>query len=202
MFPQWRGYEPLEKSSSQLSPSAYYFQEATSYAVHKLGSLPRNLTRLARRSPWSRQQYGNSLATCDSRGHYSSLPTSGRLRWLLRRFCVFAAVLPHVLFLILVFCAIFFPSYTRTPARYGVLRELSSNSSVPGRANLRSEKVFIAASIHDPDGGLTGGAWGQSVLDLVDLLGPENVFLSIYENDPSELAQASLETFRREAQCE
>ncbi|KAL9081300.1 MAG: hypothetical protein Q9157_000155 [Trypethelium eluteriae] len=79
--------------------------------------------------------------------------------------------------------------------------ERSSNSSVPGRANLFNEKVFIASSIYDPDGTLTGGAWGEAVLDLIDLLGPDNVFLSVYENDPDEIAYASLDVFRREVQC-
>ncbi|KAI9713982.1 MAG: hypothetical protein M1820_000712 [Bogoriella megaspora] len=86
-------------------------------------------------------------------------------------------------------------------AHYGVLRQRASNSSVAGRANPSNEKVFIVSSIYDPNGALTGGAWGQTVLDLIDILGPTNVFLSVYENDPSELAEASLDDFRRAVHC-
>ena len=56
-------------------------------------------------------------------------------------------------------------------------------STAPGRGNPRHEKVFIAASLYDPDGELALGQWGSRVLELIDLLGPDNVFLSIYEND-------------------
>lgn len=56
-------------------------------------------------------------------------------------------------------------------------------NSGPGRGNPRNEKVFIAASLYDRDGELARGQWGQQLLALVDLLGPQNVFVSIYEND-------------------
>ena len=198
MFPRWSGYEPLERSSSQSRASSYLLQDAASYVFHRISSVPRNVSWLARRPSWTRQPKTNST---DSRLFHRPLSASSRLRRFSRRLCVFAAIFPHILFLILVFCALFFPSYTSTPTRYRILGEQSSNSSVPGRANPFNEKIFIAASIYEPEGQLTRGAWGEAVLDLIDLLGPENVFLSVYENDPTDLAAASLDTFRSEAQC-
>lgn len=198
MFPQWSGYEPLERSSSQSRASSYLLQDAASYVFHRISSVPRNVSWFARRPSWTRQLKNNAT---DSRHHHRPLSASGKLRRISRRFCVFAAIFPHILFLILVFSAVFFPSYTWTPARYQILSERSSNSSIPGRANLNNEKIFIASSIYDPEGELTGGSWGEAVLDLIDLLGPENVFLSVYENDPTHQAAVSLDAFRREAQC-
>ncbi|KAL3444772.1 cryptococcal mannosyltransferase 1-domain-containing protein [Aspergillus insuetus] len=76
-----------------------------------------------------------------------------------------------------------YPSYTHPPAHYTSLRRQVSQSEHPGRGNIRNEKVFIAASLYDPSGELARGAWGFSILQLITLLGEENVFLSIYENE-------------------
>ncbi|TKA80986.1 hypothetical protein B0A49_01046 [Cryomyces minteri] len=89
------------------------------------------------------------------------------------------------------------PSYTHAPAHYDTLRQRTLNSNSTGSGNINNEKVFIAASIYDKNGGLTGGLWGQAVLRLVNILGPENVFLSIYENDPDPLAATSLKELGR-----
>ena len=199
MFSQWAGYGPLEPTSSlQSRASWYHLQEGASYALHRLTSIPRNLSWLARRPPWMRQQ---KIKLTDYRVHHRTVPATSRLRWSLRRLCFLIALLPHLLFLALVLCALFFPSYTLAPERYQDLAERSSNSSIPGRANPLNEKIFIASSIHDPTGALAGGIWGEMVLDLIDLLGPDNVFLSIYENDPTSLAGASLNALRRNVQC-
>ncbi|KAL9055079.1 MAG: hypothetical protein Q9162_003749 [Coniocarpon cinnabarinum] len=56
-----------------------------------------------------------------------------------------------------------------------------ANSSLPGRANVNKEQIFIAANIVNAH--LVRGAWGRSLAQLIEILGPENVFLSIYEND-------------------
>ena len=198
MFPRWRGYELLGKSSSQPRVSSYYWKEAAGYVLQRLHSVPHSVLSLAHRPPRIWQQKDNPH---DGSIHYRVLPASCQLRRVFRRFCVFAAILPHILFIILVLCAVFFPSYTKTPAHYRILVERSSNSSIPGRANPHNEKIFIASSIYEPDGGLTGGVWGEAVLDLIDLLGPDNVFLSVYENDPTDAAAASLYAFQHEAQC-
>ncbi|KAM3416682.1 hypothetical protein BST61_g8273 [Cercospora zeina] len=68
-------------------------------------------------------------------------------------------------------------------------------------ANVYNEKVFIAASIYDKEGEVVSGEWGHSVLDLISILGPQNVFLSLYENDPDPMAKAALEAFSRNLTC-
>ncbi|KAL8837051.1 MAG: hypothetical protein Q9176_005920 [Flavoplaca citrina] len=50
--------------------------------------------------------------------------------------------------------------------------------------------------LYDPDGSLVGGNWGRAVLELVELLGPQNVHLSVYEDDASPKAKAALEKMR------
>ena len=98
--------------------------------------------------------------------------------------------------------AIFFPSYTHRPAHYRPLQHAMDASDRPGRGNPHNEKIFIASSIFDRDGDLVGGAWGQSVLDLIDLLGPNNTYLSIYENDSGAKGLQALELFERRVPCE
>jgi mannosyltransferase 1 (CAP59) len=58
-------------------------------------------------------------------------------------------------------------------------------------ANPHQERVFIAANIVDKD--LIKGAWGKALLDLIDIIGPENAFLSIYENDSGSDTKQALE---------
>jgi hypothetical protein len=48
-----------------------------------------------------------------------------------------------------------------------------------------NETVFIAANIVDAE--LINGAWGQSLIDLVELIGPEKVHVSIYGGPPDAL---------------
>jgi hypothetical protein len=69
-------------------------------------------------------------------------------------------------------------------------------SSEPGRGNVNKEMIFIAAALYDAVGELLNGASGHSVLGLVDLLGPDNVYLSIYENDADPAAIAALASFK------
>lgn len=79
------------------------------------------------------------------------------------------------------------PSYSVRPYHYA------------GR-NLRREKVFIAANIVDEK--LIRGSWGQQVVELVELLGRDNVFLSIYENDSGPGTKAALHELGNKVQCE
>ncbi|KAF3914724.1 hypothetical protein AA313_de0208125 [Arthrobotrys entomopaga] len=89
-------------------------------------------------------------------------------------------------FLLLVLIPILKPSYSNRPPHF------------TGK-NINNEKVFIAANIEDE--GLIRGAWGKSVLDLIDLLGQENVFLSIYENDGGPGVKAALEELSTLVKC-
>ena len=104
-----------------------------------------------------------------------------------------------LLFVLSVSRAIIFPSYQNPPAHYNVLRDAVIKSTQPGRGNPRGEKVFIAANILQAD--LIRGAWGSSVLELIDLLGEENVFLSIYENDSGPETAKALGEFREKVKC-
>jgi ZIP family zinc transporter len=103
-------------------------------------------------------------------------------------------------FLVLV-AGIFFPSYTNRPAHYLDLQQRAEGSTDPGRANPYGEKIFIAASLYEDKGQMTSGGWGKSVLQLIDLLGPDNVHLSIYEDNPTDEAKQSLDSFRQNVTC-
>lgn len=109
--------------------------------------------------------------------------------------------MPYILVFLVLFAAIFFPSYTVRPAHYTELRQRALKHTAPGRANPYHEKVFIAAALSEEKGHLTSGGWGRSVLQLVDLLGPENVHLSVYEDNADEETKQSLIAFRRNATC-
>ncbi|KAF1847465.1 glycosyltransferase family 69 protein [Cucurbitaria berberidis CBS 394.84] len=108
---------------------------------------------------------------------------------------------PYILLLLVLVAGIFFPSYTVRPAHYTELRQRASETTAPGRGNPHREKVFIAAALSEEKGHLTSGAWGRAVLQLVDLLGPENVHLSIYEDNTDAETKLSLTKFRHEATC-
>ena len=96
---------------------------------------------------------------------------------------------------------IFRPSYTHLPPHYASLRTKSLQSNAPGRGNLLNEKVFIAASLYDQGGDLARGQWGKSVLALINLLGEDNVFLSIYENNSGVEGEQALSEFGRHVSC-
>ena len=95
-------------------------------------------------------------------------------------------------------CGIFFPSYASPPQRYTDLRRRGDQGF---NVNQRGEKIFIAASLYDYHGELVSGFWGEAVQRLIHLLGPENVFLSVYENDPDDLAQVALDEFSKHLKC-
>lgn len=93
------------------------------------------------------------------------------------------------------------PSYTRPPPHYRELKERCTGpDAVAGCANPFNEKVFISISLYDKGGHLASGRWGEQVLELIQMLGPENTFLSIYEND-SPLGEAPLADFKSKVPC-
>lgn len=93
------------------------------------------------------------------------------------------------------------PSYTQLPGQYQALRSRALATQEQGRANPNSEKVFIAASIYDKGGRLLHGHWGIAILNLIELLGYENVFLSIYGNDNGPDAGIALRDFEKKVKC-
>lgn len=97
--------------------------------------------------------------------------------------------------------AVFYPSYTHLPSHYQELRDQVKSSFQPGRGNPKHEKIFIAASIRDRHGKLATGVWAEKLLELVELLGPDNVFLSIYENNAGAVGRAALEELDERLTC-
>lgn len=102
-----------------------------------------------------------------------------------------------VISFLLAFTALFNPSYTRGqyPENYHAVTDSvrrgggtnpagfwrgdaarNTKTTTGGRGNPLGEKVYIAANIVDAE--LVRGAWGDAVLELMDLLGEQNVFLS------------------------
>ncbi|RAL12137.1 glycosyltransferase family 69 protein [Aspergillus homomorphus CBS 101889] len=122
-------------------------------------------------------------------------------RLLFRRWCFYLHAVAGIILALIVLTSIFRPSYTRLPPHYLSLRDAVSQSTQPGRGNPRNEKVFIAASLYDRDGGLAQGHWGNSVLRLIDLLGQDNVFLSIYENDSGPEGERALRGLEEQITC-
>jgi len=109
-----------------------------------------------------------------------------------RRIFLILGTLPSIAVILLALTAIFQPSYTSPPEHYKTLEKKCKESQDPGRGNINNEKVFIAASLYDSQGILLGGQWGNAIRELVQLLGPFNVHLSIYENDPDKLSKGAL----------
>ena len=121
-----------------------------------------------------------------------------------RRCCFVCHSVLTVVVLFIILTAIFRPSYSNPPAHYQALRHRVEGSATGeyGRANPENEKIFIAASIYDEGGFLLEGAWGEAVLQLLDILGNRNVFLSIYENESGDAAETALIRFGRKVQCQ
>ncbi|PSR97437.1 cryptococcal mannosyltransferase 1-domain-containing protein [Coniella lustricola] len=112
-----------------------------------------------------------------------------------------AKYLMIALVIVLVATPILVPSYTRLPLHYRERKAACEGAAAgPGCANPLQEKVFISVSLYDKGGHLAGGRWGEQMLELIQMLGPDNTFLSIYEND-SPLGEAALEEFEKRVPC-
>lgn len=118
-----------------------------------------------------------------------------------RRICFILGGISGTICVLLFLAAVFRPSYTRPPAHYQILKSEILQSSNDGRGNPHKQKIFIATAIYDKGGHLVNGAWGQALLNLISILGSENVFLSIYENDSGSEAHEALEAFKRQVLC-
>ncbi len=106
-----------------------------------------------------------------------------------------------VSWILLFLTGVFRPSYTKLPTHYRILKNQILQSRDGGRGNLDNQKIFITSSIYDKDGHLASGAWGQALLSLIDILGSDNVYLSIYENGGLGEAQNALRRFETKIQC-
>ena len=136
------------------------------------------------------------------RSIYSRLNRQGGSRGLLLRgSCWTLTALVAFTVVLVMFTFAFWPSYTYLPDHYLALQRRCVESKEPGRGNINNERIFIAAALHDPGGTLLGKDWGSAVLQLVELLGPRNVHLSIYENDADPPAKAALERMQNKITC-
>ncbi|KAJ5102740.1 hypothetical protein N7532_003269 [Penicillium argentinense] len=169
-----------------LDDADFESQTPSTFRIHARPSLFTRLTSVFSSSGYRR------LKT-NSRPIFASTtrPTCARRCFPRRRFCYIHVVFGIILALVIL-TSIFRPSYTRPPTHYADLQQSVKGTSDPGRGNPRHEKVFIAASLYDRDGNLARGQWGAQLLDLVDLIGPDNVFVSIYENDSGEEGESAL----------
>ena len=123
-------------------------------------------------------------------------------RSLLSQFTLLSYSFFSIIVLIAILGFTFFPSYTHLPPHYAELRARAKSSPSPGIGNPSQQKVFIAASLYDPYGNLASGAWADKVLELIHLLGPENTYLSVYENDSGPKGSAALTSLRDRVTCQ
>jgi hypothetical protein len=114
---------------------------------------------------------------------HSGFGTFGRWLRLLKK-CAVAFGL--MILAVIVFTPILNPSYSRRPPHYT-------------GTNPNNEKVFIAANIVDED--LIRGPWGAQMVELVELLGEDNVYLSIYENDSGPGTKSALQELAQRVSC-
>ena len=113
---------------------------------------------------------------------------SSRLRQCVRivNWVILSAML---LLLVSLMEALLFPAYTQPPAHYQGMADRVRGSGQLGRGNPNNEKIYIASNILREE--RVRGPWGKSMVELVNLLGPDNVFVSIFENDSGpEVARA------------
>ncbi|KAK4677148.1 hypothetical protein QC764_407830 [Podospora pseudoanserina] len=103
---------------------------------------------------------------------------------------------------ILILTPIFLPSYNNPPIHYSqTLHACRGTSPREGCANLFNEQVFIATILYDKNGKLASGPFSDRLLRLIRILGPDNVFLSIYENDSGPKGKAALEELKSRVPC-
>ncbi|KAI9809553.1 MAG: hypothetical protein M1827_006788 [Pycnora praestabilis] len=191
-------YELLGRRSSADSNDDFHWNDADyesqSYAkTTHLHHQPRFPAWLSSLSPF-RLKSRSRRSTA-----YSKKSGPWLRRGFLRRLILFFFALVGIVLALIMLTSIFRPSYTNPPAQYIELRERALSSTDSGRANVRNENVFIAANIIDED--LIRGAWGNAVLELIDLLGEKNVFLSVYENDSGPGTTAALRDFEKKIKC-
>jgi hypothetical protein len=115
--------------------------------------------------------------------------------------CVYNSVI--ILFIAILIISvvegILYPSYWSLPEHYVAFEKSLHTGSPRGRGNPTGQKIFIASNIIQHD--KIRGPWGESLLKLLEYLGPENVFVSIYENDSGPEAPKALSWLRSQLPC-
>ncbi|KAK9786404.1 putative Cryptococcal mannosyltransferase 1-domain-containing protein [Seiridium cardinale] len=62
--------------------------------------------------------------------------------------------------------------------------------------NTRNVRVFIAIALRNAEHLIRGGVWNEALLTLIDILGPENTFVSIYESDSTDGTAKALQELK------
>ncbi|CAJ2504896.1 Uu.00g122900.m01.CDS01 [Anthostomella pinea] len=107
--------------------------------------------------------------------------------------------------IVLTITPLFFPSYTHPPKHYHALKSRCQSQGhshpLPGCANAFDENVFISVSLYDPAGTLARSLWADRLLEVIRLIGPDRVYLSIYENDSGPEGASALESLKTRLRC-
>lgn len=194
-------------TSDNYEPSLPLDDDQDEHQVHLLsdrllsyGSKSLFSTRFPSLAPtWLRKKYRPRRSR--ARVRRISRLCSCSLRSFYRKLALILYAFVATILTVVVVGGVFFPGYTHPPPHYETLRKIVADSDAPGRANVHHEKVYIAASIFDKGGKLANGPWAENVLGLIDLLGPENTFLSIYVNDAGPEAKEALEILEKRVPC-
>lgn len=88
------------------------------------------------------------------------------------------------------------------PRHYREQNGSTVNPYLSGHRNMSMERIFVAASLHGDENDITLAPWIQALLDLVDIIGHRNMFLSIYEDGPAPFSDPALEDFSAIVKCE
>jgi len=182
------GLDDANFESRGLTTDSYVHRQPSSWIQSLIRLLPPSRVR-------RRALYSHKARKRPSHRLYRCQPICGRrLRF------IFYSFIGMITAFILA-SAIFWPSYNDPPEHYRALQRRVLASNENGRGNFDNKKIFIAASLYDKGGRLVDGIWGRNVLDLIDLLGDANVFLSIYENDSGPNAESALKRFKEKVRC-
>lgn len=69
------------------------------------------------------------------------------------------------------------------------------------RRNHSIGKVFIAVNLYQSERLLRDGSWTRTMMELIDQIGPNNVYLSIFENNSTDATPQLLQDFEKKLKC-
>ncbi len=174
-------------STSSLGSDSYYDEVYETKARYMVGL----------RSPWNRRL--NAWLRSRPRHLRRTFRRNPRsffltfLKYVFQLICAFVVLVP-----------IFAPSYKHPPAHYKAMESRchgGSKNAEAGCANPYNEQVFISITLYDAGGRLAGGRWGDSLLQLIHLIGDKNVFLSIYESNSGPEGEKALKSLKSRLRC-
>ncbi|KAK2861332.1 hypothetical protein FQN49_004314 [Arthroderma sp. PD_2] len=158
-------------------------------ATHRRG--PTALNSSTRRTDKAGHHILSTIGCCPTRRGYRISRTHRVLR--------LVGLLVSLFIVVSAIQSLFSPSYQTPPKHYDDLRQKILSSMQSGRGNPNNEKIFIASNIVQE--GMIRGPWGNSLLELVNILGEDNVFVSIYENDSGSGTEDALRELATKLPC-